>query len=117
MLEEAVKTHPEEMKQFKGSGRVRNFYHPDLIERLRSEIARRPSLVPPGWRTNFQLAKELKINPSSTQRVIDSLLVDHPAWVAEYKNKHNQTFKHVSPELADLVRKEIKERQNKTRGE
>ncbi len=101
--------HPEWFKEFVDSMNRRNaYYHPDLIEKIREHISRRPDFAPEGWMTNKTAAKLIG---GATEDIIRSIAIKyketHPDWIKTYLLKQKRRAVYYHPSLIERIREEV----------
>ncbi len=102
------KDNPEYFKEFKiKKGSVFEHYSPELLEIITQKVKEIPQ-APEGWKTNNSIASESAVNFGFIKRITDNYRKDNPEYFKEFKNQTNTTLEHYSPELVEIITKEVK---------
>ncbi len=82
----------------RGSGKISEYYHPDLITIVEQEFGTRTE-APEGWKTASGIASELELDHRFVKRKAASLKDSHPEWFAAFKDTMGRSTEHLHPEL------------------
>lgn len=85
------------------------YYHPDLIALIISEIGGW-ELAPPGWLTVTILAGDLGIGYEIVKQRADIYRSEHPEWFKNYVDAGHKLSEYYSPELIKKIKEDLKER-------
>lgn len=80
-------------------------YSPELVNTLLSEFSKF-ALPPKGWLNTGQLTKAGK-NPTIIKNTINKYRQNHPKWFGTFLRQTNEPGEFLSPDLIELINKEI----------
>ena len=101
-------SHPDLFQNHRNvSGRVYEYYHPDLASEIRRILTLRPEQAPAGWLTGTALAEELNADRETIRKKAEVFKDIHPEWFQVYAAKNGESREHYHPELIDTIREAI----------
>ena len=107
--------HPDWFHRYRVvGGQSRNHYSPELCDIIRNKITEEEQ-SPEGWLTNKALARELKKDFLTIKRIPEQYRTPHPDWFYMYMTASGLQ-EHFSPELCDIIRNSIAEREQTPEG-
>ena len=103
-----LETHPQWFKDFRmDNGQIGQHYHPDLVAKIKEELASRPESAPEGWLTNYNLALECGVAFKTVSTRAGIYREEHPEWFQYYLDKVNRTTEYYHPELIARIKKDF----------
>ena len=100
-------SHPEWLLVIPHGRRKRRFIHPELASHIRDKI--NETLVPEGWMTIPKLAKELKKDRATVEKIMKPLLEGHPEWQLSIPRGEKSEIKYFHPKLVKRTREKVDE--------
>ncbi len=91
-------------KRFGGSVQENQKSH---LEIEREKIKHKYDIAPRGWLTNNKLSDRLGVSRQKIKIVAKKFIVVHPEWARGYVSKRGQADIHYSPELVDLIKRDL----------
>jgi len=77
------------------------------------KLADRYERAPEGWCTNWSLVIELNVSQATPERIAERHRTAHPEWFKMCIDPQNRLNEFYAPELADVIRNDIKQRPQK----
>jgi hypothetical protein len=106
------KENPEYLSYYLDSmKRLAEHYSPELIEIIQHDLEKRKE-APEGWETCAYIAKKLNISYLVVKNFVKPFRTTNPDYFCDYKTATKNFNEHYSPELIDIVEKEIESVQN-----
>ncbi|MBN2096432.1 hypothetical protein JW752_03490, partial [Candidatus Peregrinibacteria bacterium] len=81
-------------------------FSPELCDIIRTKINEYEK-APEGWMTNTRLSSELEVDFRTVKVRADTFRDTHPEWFMDYKDVVGKLREHYSPELCDILKKEL----------
>jgi hypothetical protein len=98
--------HPEWFKNFRDSkGEIREHYSVYLVKELTGKYS---LPAPDGWQMFMSLTKIFGRDYKVIRKMVEAYRPSHPEWFRRFKNKRGHLGEFFSPELIEIIRKEIK---------
>lgn len=89
-----------------GGGKQIKFFHPDLVKLIRDKYKENKP-APNGWIVSRQLAKIIGVDQKTSKKHAEVYRISNPGWFKNFKDQGGQIREHYSPELAEILKKEI----------
>jgi hypothetical protein len=107
------KEHPDWIKMYlTPSGSRTIYFHPDLAQKIRGRFSGHVSSklfekAPNGWETNSSLIESPERHSAAIKKVAYNYKMEHPDWFKIYKDRKGNPREHYSPELVDIIKREL----------
>ncbi|MBI2327225.1 hypothetical protein HYU92_02795 [Candidatus Curtissbacteria bacterium] len=107
LAEKYKKEHLDWFKTFLSrTGHPNNYYSPEFVALIIEHVANFKN-QPDGWITKEALAKEIKRSTLIVGNRADKFKENHPEWHQFYVDSNGRIREHYSPELKELIIKEL----------
>ncbi len=93
-------------KKYWEGGQFTEFYHPDLIKKIKNDIDLMKVAVSNGWKRVTSFAGELKVEKSTVRSVAANYLLKHPEWSKKFW-VHNGLAEHYNPDLVKIIKSHL----------
>lgn len=104
MFSRLLSGHPDWSHRYAVGSQELDFFHPDLIQAVRLELANRPEPAPSGWYNLFGASKLLHQDRASIQKIFSEHEQTHPEWFKEFRNAQNVSTLYFHPDLIEIAR-------------
>lgn len=104
------KTNPEYFEKSKDKmGNIREYYSTELVKIIQEKIRefKEVPMIKDGWKANRVLAEELGIHENTLKKIANPYRETNPQYFEYQKRKSGGMFESYSPELVELLKKEI----------
>lgn len=99
---------PDGVKKYKNrSGWESDYYSPEIVAALTTQVKARPELAPAGWKTKAGFAVSSGVTRFQIEKFAEPLRAEHPEWFKMYLDEKKRSFEHYSPELIAIVREKL----------
>lgn len=110
LAEKHRQNNPEWFAEYGYPGQKYEYYSPELVEALRSEIGGFER-APEGWQTVDTIAKSLGVAHRTVANIIDTHASEYEGSVQEYRDNINRKLKYIAPDLAAFVTEQLQSRE------
>lgn len=114
LIKEFLSGHPDwKANYLTVTGKIAEFYHPELVKLVEEEIKKRPEAAPTGWVSVGALSGELNSAHSSVKTLADNHRKEHPEWFQNYLGPTKAITEYLHPNLVEIIRNAINSRHEK----
>ncbi len=109
--QDLLERYPNDFGEYKNSnGLVGAFYGDTIVSSIKKYIDNMPERAPDGWTTTSALRIELGIDFYVIEKIAEKYRESHPEWFQVYLSPLGKEVMHLSPDLSNAIRKEVKSR-------
>jgi superfamily II DNA or RNA helicase len=105
--------HPDWFRDIKTHSHTAEHYHPELVEIIKENLTKTES--PNDWQTTLELAKNIKRDYYTIQRVAEEYRDKKPEWFQKFKSG-SMFVEHYHPELIKIITRELSVRKERPTG-
>ncbi len=103
-------SHPQWFKKYLDrSGEMTEHLHPDLVELFTKKVDAEFTRKPEGWLSVNELKNKIDFSGHIVNNFAEKYRGEHPDWFKTHRNASNVPTEYFSPELVEIIEREIKE--------